>query len=63
MSDRQKLVYDLAMQAAVLQLQSCPPVGKQYHTALLDAFSNNVVLYQAMLPDKLDDVLGRLKTF
>ena len=63
MSDRQKLVYDLAMQAAVLELQSLEPVGKQYHTALLDAFSGNVALYQTMLPDKLDDVLDRLKTF
>lgn len=63
MSDRQKLVYDLAMQAAVLQLQSYAPVGKQYHTALLDVFSANVELYQAMLPDKLDAVLENLKTF
>lgn len=63
MSDRQKLVYDLAMQAAVLQLQSREPVGQQYHTALLEAFASNVWLYQAMLPDQLDAVLDQLKTF
>ena len=62
MSDRQKLVYDLAMQAAALEVQSNPPAGQSVAAALLDAFSASIDTYCAMIPDQLDAVLDQLKT-
>lgn len=62
MSDRQKLVYDLAMQAAALEVQSNPSADKSVSAALLDAFSASIDAYSAMVPDKLDAVLNQLKT-
>lgn len=63
MSDRQKLVYDLSMQAAVLELQSNPPVGTSYTNALLDAFSGNIAAYSVDLSGNLNDALTALSQF
>lgn len=62
MSYRQKLVYDLAMQAAALEVQSNPPAGQSVAAALLDAFSASIVTYSNMLPGKLDAALDLIKT-
>ena len=58
----QRLVYDLAVRAAALEVQSSPPAGKSVSAGLLDAFSASIYAYSAMVPDRLDAVLDQLKT-
>ena len=61
MTDRQKLIYDLALQCAAVQVSKEGYRNTSLASAMLQAFEENVTLYASMIPDKLDAALDKIK--
>lgn len=61
MTDRQKLVYDLALQHVSSELANGVPLDKNPAAYALESFTGYVALYAAMDKETLDAALAELK--
>jgi hypothetical protein len=61
MTDRQKFVYDLALQHVSAELANGVPLDKNPAAYALDIFTGHVSLYAAMDKGTLDAALATLK--
>ena len=62
LTDRQKLIYDLSMRAAMIHLQA-DGVHESVEGDLLDALSESISMYEHMAPGNIDEIMDALKKF
>lgn len=62
MTDRQRLVYDLSMQCAAIQVRDFSETDiTSLQSAMLEAFVKSVCVYSAMDDETLSSALEKLK--
>lgn len=62
MTDRQKIVYDLSLRAAMIHIQQ-DGIHSSVEGDLLDALSESLSTYSCMTPAALDEIVDALKKF
>lgn len=61
MIDKQRLIYDLSLQCAVLEVQRDRKNSDYLPSMLLNAFTSAVLAYRSMSDDAIDAALEELK--
>ena len=61
MTDRQRLIYDLSLHCATLQVQRDCQNSDYLPGVLLDAFNSAILAYSAMSDNAIDAALEELK--
>lgn len=61
MTDKQRLIYDLSLQCAALNVQRSHSAEKTLQAEMLDAFISYVCAYSCMDSSRLDTALEELK--
>ena len=62
MTDKQKLIYDLSLQAAALHVQRGECSGHYLEADLLDCFTSSLQAYSVMDSSAFEEALETLKT-